>query len=306
MSLIVHSNAKINLYLDVLERRRDGFTNIETVFQSVALYDTLEATPHAGDITLECNAPGLPVDGRNLVLRAAKLLQAASGCDQGARLRLHKRIPIAAGLAGGSGNAAAALHLLNRLWGLNWPLARLLPLAGQLGSDVPFCLVGGTMLATGRGDRLEACPGTPPTCWTVLVHPPLQIGAGDLYASPQLTRNTEPRFAGRTAAFRAALRAFDKEFWSAFVFNRMESAAFAWHPELAEIKASLLSAGCLAAAMSGSGPTIFGVCTDAASANAIAAKLSAGHRVNVAAFAPCGLEEEVAASHAGAQGETRE
>lgn len=290
MSLVVHSHAKINLYLDVLERREDGFTNIETIFQSVALHDTLEGRRRDGEIALTCSDPSLPVDAENLVHRAAQRLRTAAGTAQGARLHLHKRIPVAAGMAGGSGNAAAALCLLNRLWALDWPQERLLALAAELGSDVPFCMLGGTMQATGRGECLETVT-RPSSCWVVLVHPPLQISAGALYAHPQLTRNTSPRESGKTAAFRRALQALEQADWEALVFNRMESAAFTMYPELAQIKAELLEAGCMAAAMSGSGPTLFGLCHDEDMARAVAVKLSDKHRCSVTRFVARGLVE---------------
>jgi len=287
-TLVVHSHAKINLYLDVLQRRRDGFTNIETLFQSVALQDTLEGSVSSDEIHLTCNLDDLPTGPDNLVCRAASLLRAVSGVDRGAQLHLTKRIPVAAGLAGGSGNAAATLVLLNRLWQLDWPVQRLLSLARKLGSDVPYCLIGGTVAATSRGVHLEII-NLPAPLWVVLVHPPVQISTAAMYTHPRLTRNTQQRFAGKTPAFRRALRALRDGAWVRVVFNRMESAAFAEYPELADIKAELLSRRCLAAAMSGSGPTLFGLCRDEQDATAVASGFS-GLQTTVVPMCARGLQ----------------
>jgi 4-diphosphocytidyl-2-C-methyl-D-erythritol kinase len=271
MTIACRSYAKINLYLDVLNQRRDGFNNIETVFLTVGLFDTLTFEAGAGGVELACSHPELPCDASNLVLRAAQALRNMTGCAQGARIRLEKEIPIAAGLAGGSGNAAATLQALNRLWGLDLPRRALYRLALDLGSDVPYCLEGGAMAATGRGERLTPLPPVPEAPWFVLIHPPIQVTARMAYTSPILERSPEQPFAGRTASFRRALRAFRGGRWADAVSNRMETAVFPVFPELAMIKRRLLDAGCPAAAMSGSGPTVFGVCATRAGADRAAA-----------------------------------
>ncbi len=263
------SYAKINLYLDVLKRRRDGYHNIETVFQTIDLCDRLTFEPGDG-ITLECDAMGLETGPGNLAYRAAALLRARTGVAQGVRIRLEKRIPIAAGLAGGSGNAATTLIALNALWGIGLAPSQLARLALELGSDVPYCLVGGTMAGTLRGEQLAPLPILPET-WFVTLHPPLRLSTASVYQSPHLVRSDARPFAGRTAAFRRVIRAIERGDVAPSVYNRMETAAFALHPELAEAKQRLLDAGCLAAAMSGSGPTLFGVCADESHARAVAA-----------------------------------
>ena len=258
-TLTYRSYAKINLYLDVLDRRRDGFHNIETIFQTVSLADELTFTETQSGIELTCSRPNLDAGPSNLVCRAAALLQAKPGCSRGATIYLEKNIPVAAGLAGGSGNAAAALKGLNTLWDLGLSHKELSALALQLGSDVPYCLVGGTQGATGRGEELFPLPPLPET-WCVLVHPPVQVSTAAVYNSPDLVRNTERPSEGRTARFRSALDALRKGDWEHAVFNRMEGQVFAQHPDLEVIKRRLLDAGCIAAAMSGSGPTLFGIC----------------------------------------------
>jgi 4-diphosphocytidyl-2-C-methyl-D-erythritol kinase len=281
------SYAKINLYLDVLDRRPDGFTNIETVFQTVSLYDELEFEPAQPGIALTCTNPDLPTDERNLVYRAAELLRGFAGDAAGVRITLRKRIPVAAGLAGGSGNAAATLLALSQLWDLHLGAEELRMLALGLGSDVPYCLVGGTAAATRRGDLVA--PMDPlPEVWFVLVHPPVQLSTASVYASP-LLEHSPPQLAGaKSPALLAAMDALPRGDWS-HVRNAMETAVFPEHPELAALKARLLDAGCLAAAMSGSGPTVFGVAGSREEANRVAQAM-APEAVTVAYTAPAGVD----------------
>ncbi len=272
-SIHYRSYAKINLYLDVLNQREDGYHNIETVFQTVSLHDDLVFTPHDEGIHLYCDNSDVPLDERNLIHRAARLLQEQTGCGAGVKVKIKKRIPVAAGLAGGSGNAAATLVALNKLWELGLSRAKLRALGLELGSDVPYCLVGGTVAATRRGEELFPLPKLMDT-WFVLLHPPLAISTETIFTSPHLVRNDEAPYAGRTYAFGSAIRAIKNGYLAAGVFNRLESAAFALHPELAERKQQLIEAGCRAAAMSGSGPTLFGICESQERAETIAAQFT--------------------------------
>jgi 4-diphosphocytidyl-2-C-methyl-D-erythritol kinase len=162
----VRAYGKLNVVLEVLGRRTDGYHEICTILQAIGLYDELVCEP-APELTLE--APPLPDDAPNLVMRAAEALQNATGCQAGAAMTLHKGIPIAAGLGGGSADAAAALVALNALWKLYLEPAELSRVAATLGSDVPFFLVGGTALATGRGELLEPLPDPLPRWLVVLV-----------------------------------------------------------------------------------------------------------------------------------------
>ncbi|MBI2435185.1 MAG: 4-(cytidine 5'-diphospho)-2-C-methyl-D-erythritol kinase [Candidatus Hydrogenedentes bacterium] len=270
--LCVRSYAKINLYLDVLNKRRDGYHNIETIFQTVSLHDDLHLEAQETALALSCSNPDLPVDETNLVLRAARLLREKSGAAVGARFQLEKRIPVAAGLAGGSGNAAAALLGLNTLWKLAWPLERLSLLACELGADVPYCLRGGTMAGAERGEQLTPLPALPET-WFVLVHPPLRVSSASVYHHELLTYKTELPVNGRTPSFDTILKTLEQGNIAGIVFNKMEVPVFAQHPELAAIKAQLIRLGCAAAAMSGSGPTLFGLCRERAQAEDIAGQL---------------------------------
>ena len=253
------SYAKINLYLDVLDRRRDGYHNIETIFQTVGLADALSFVEQRSRVTVACSAPELQHTESNLVHRAAMLLRERTGRRLGARIQLKKRIPVAAGLAGGSGNAAATLAALNILWDLRLSAGRIRVLALELGSDVPYCTVGGTVAATRRGEEMTPLPPLGRT-WFVLLHPRIAVSTSRTYNSPLLGRSGEKPFAGRTRSLRRAIRALAQQDMAGLVFNRMEGPVFATHPRLAAAKQKLLDHGCVAAAMSGSGPTLFGIC----------------------------------------------
>lgn len=289
--LVWRSYAKINLYLDVLQKRRDGFHNIETIFQTVSLYDELNFAEDS-HISMTCSGAELDTGESNLVRRAAALLRQHTGCRQGVRIHLEKRIPIAAGLAGGSGNAAATLAALNKLWDLRLPTAHLARLARMLGADVPYCLYGGAMAATLRGEALS--PLQPlKNLWFVLAHPPAAVSAAHVYNHPLLEKSPAKPFAGRTPAFRKAIHALYTGDLSAVVFNRMERPVFAEHPTLALLKQALLEAGCHAAAMSGSGPTLFGVCGSQREAMRISDAMNRKAldcTISIAAAVPVGVE----------------
>lgn len=253
------SYAKLNLHLDVLNRRNDGYHNIETIFQTVDLGDTLQFSERRSRISLNCNSTDIDAGEDNLVWRAADLLRRRSGCRLGVRIDLEKRIPVAAGLGGGSGNAAAALVALNALWGLGLDKKQLAEFALELGSDVPFCLDGGTAAGTGRGEVLTRLK-PPPIPWFVLLHPPLSISTSRIFNHPALARRkTVPR-GGHTPAFKRVLEAFEKGQVPDTLINRFETVVFADQPKLAVLKQRLLDAGCTTAAMSGTGPTLFGIC----------------------------------------------
>ena len=250
---MVSAAAKVNLALEVLTKRADGYHEIATVMQAVDLSDRL-VLEDAEVLELRASTPDVPTDGTNLALRAARVLREAAGIERGVRITLDKRIPVAAGLGGGSTDAAAALIGLNRLWGLRWPAGRLAELAVTLGMDVPFFLRGGAALGTGRGERLE----------------PLVVGALALVlVSPRGGASTAEIYGGVTPAMYsdgshvrqmvAALRSRRPARVAASLYNALERVAAAAHGQVAQMEAALLAAGALGAAMSGSGLTVFGV-----------------------------------------------
>lgn len=282
------SYAKVNLFLDVLRRRRDGYHNIETIFQTVGLADELYFTEQASRIALWCSDPDLDVSDANLVYRAALLLKERTGCAKGVRIQLEKHIPLSAGLAGGSGNAAATLIALNHLWELRLTDGQIRALALELGSDVPYCTVGGTVAAWGRGERLRPLLPLKET-WFVLVHPDISVSASRAYNSPLLEFAEERPFAGWTRSFRRAVHLVEHGHWAQAVFNRMEGPVFAGHPNLVAAKHRLLEEGCVAAAMSGSGSTVFGICAGQREALGIAQAFDE-YRTSVVSSVPRAVE----------------
>lgn len=267
--LVLKTAAKVNLTLEVLGKRADGYHEIATVMQAVDLSDRI-TLDDAADLDLRCSAPDLPTDGRNLALRAAAALKEAAGVASGVRITLDKRIPVAAGLGGGSSDAAGVLVGLNRLWRLRWPLERLDEVAAELGSDVPFFLRGGAAVATGRGERVEPLPGR--SMALVLVNPRFPASTAEMYG-----RLTPAMFTdgGATKTLVASLGRSTARI-AASLYNGMEAAAIGAFPQIAQMRAALLAAGALGALMSGSGPTVFGVARSYEQARQIRARVARG------------------------------
>jgi 4-diphosphocytidyl-2-C-methyl-D-erythritol kinase len=257
------------LALEVLGKRGDGYHEIATVLQAVDLFDRLTVDP---DETLSLNTddPELPTDDGNLVMRAARLLQKAAGVDRGARLRLHKRIPVAAGLGGGSSDAAAALTGLNRLWGLRWPRPRLQELAVELGMDVPFFLGTGRAVARGRGEQLATLPGGGGYA-LVLVNPRAPLSTKEVYGRVPVGWHAEPTGTERVIE---ALRRRNVGVLAAALTNNLERVVEPVLPVIGRMKAALLAAGALGAIMSGSGPTVFGLARSLDHARQIRSRIS--------------------------------
>jgi 4-diphosphocytidyl-2-C-methyl-D-erythritol kinase len=249
----MRAKAKINLYLDTLYKRTDGYHEVMMVMQSVELADNLEILTVPEGITLDSNLPYLPNDERNLAYRAAVLLQNRYDLDRGVRIYLEKRIPVAAGLAGGSTDAAAVLLALNRAWNLNLPLSELESLGAELGSDVPFCLRGGTALATGRGEVISPLPSLP-RMWAVIAVPPFSVSTGDVYRSLNLE---ELRKEKSCELMVEGLRTGNLDLVTTNLYNSLESVTAVKHEEIDRLKRTALEEGAAGTLMSGSGPTVF-------------------------------------------------
>lgn len=249
--------AKINLTLEVLGKRADGYHNIVSVLQTIDLADTL-SIEEGEDIHLICDIPDLAYPD-NLVVRAAMLLREITGCGKGAMMRLAKAIPIAAGLGGGSSDAAAALYGLNEFWGLGLPLWRLLQLASELGSDVPFFMVGGTALAEGRGERVTPLPSLP-SVWIVLLKPPLNVAnkTARLYAALEEADFTRGQWTQSLIALLRQGRSPD----ASLLFNVFERAAFTFYPQLGEYRQLFKDSGAASVHLAGAGPTLFALVGD--------------------------------------------
>jgi len=252
--VVLRTSAKVNLALEVLAKRGDGYHEIATVLQAVDLFDRLKLEA-ADTLSLHTDDPDLPTDDGNLVMRAARLLQKAAGIETGARIRLSKRIPVAAGLGGGSSDAAATLWGLSRLWRLRWPRARLQELAVELGMDVPFFLGTGRAVAQGRGERLTALPGGGGYA-LVLVNPRVPLSTREVYGRVPAGWRAE---ATGTERVIEALRTRNVSKVAAALTNNLEMVVEPVLPVIGRMKAALLAAGALGAIMSGSGPTVFGM-----------------------------------------------
>jgi 4-diphosphocytidyl-2-C-methyl-D-erythritol kinase len=266
--LVLSAAAKVNLTLEVLGRRADGYHEIATVMQTIDLADRLTLEEAEG-LELRTAAPGIPTDARNLALRAAMALRHASGTDRGVLIRLDKRIPVAAGLGGGSTDAAAVLVGLNRLWRLRWSRERLDAVAIGLGMDVPFFLRGGTALGTGRGKRLRSVSG--PGLALVLVNPRVGASTAETYGrvTPEMYTGGE-----QSRALLAALRDRRTGRVAEHLYNGLEAALGPIERHIVRMKAALLAAGALGVAMSGSGPTVFGLARSWEHARQLRARLA--------------------------------
>jgi len=248
------SFAKINLQLRILGKREDGFHELFTVFQTISLHDTLhfaESDTHE----LTCDYPTVPVDARNLIIKAATLLRAQFGVSQGAAVHLEKRIPSPGGLGGGSSNAAIALIGLARLWELD-DSVDLHRIAEDLGSDAPFFLYGGTAVGTGRGEAIELITDVNERCLLV-VTPDIHVSTRDAFerlSAPTLTKEASNRI---LRVCRDEARSLDLR--HSALINDFEASVFDAHPEVRRVKETLLELGAVNAAMSGSGASVFAI-----------------------------------------------
>ena len=265
--LIVHCPAKVNLTLGIQGKRLDGYHELETIMQSISLEDTLYLSSEGTGISLVADYPGLPVGEDNLIYRAAVLLRDYTGANKGVRITLKKQIPLAAGLAGGSTDAAGTLRALNRLWGLGLTAPELEELGSQLGSDVPFSLRGGTALARGRGEKLTFLEG-PGDWWLTLVKIPVSISTAAVYHSFRLEAVTQQP---DQEAMLDAIRKDRLKEAGLNLVNVLETVTIPWYPEIGAVRAEMVERGAIGALMSGSGPTVFGLVADRAEAIRLAA-----------------------------------
>jgi len=248
--------AKINLMLDVLHKRPDGFHEVEMIMTMVDLADRLELSEMPRDsIIISSQAGYIPLDEKNLAFQAARLIKDRYDVKSGVHIHLDKRIPVAAGLAGGSSDAAATLRGLNRLWGLGIPDHELLELGAELGSDVPFCITGGTALATGRGEKLTPI-GSPPQCWVVLAKPPINVSTAEVYGR---LRSSNIAVHPSSRQMREAIEAGSFQDVCDRLGNVLEEVTLKIHPEVQQLKEAMIKLGADGVLMSGSGPTVFGL-----------------------------------------------
>lgn len=253
--LRLNAYAKINLSLDVLARRDDGYHDIGTVMHTIELHDTLILRETGRGISVRCDQKSVPTDVQNVVFRTAQLLQETYGLQRDIEIEIQKHIPTAAGLGGGSADAAVALLGLAQLWKLRIDQQTLMELAAKLGSDVPFFLVGGAALATGRGDKVDFLRTLPAT-WIVLACPAIEVATAWAYGQLDVSSiQTRPDTPGLVTALRNA----DVSGVAARLANVFEPLIVAHHPAVGEAKARLLEAKALGASLTGTGPVVFAV-----------------------------------------------
>ncbi|MBO7748064.1 4-(cytidine 5'-diphospho)-2-C-methyl-D-erythritol kinase [Paenibacillus sp. MWE-103] len=256
MKIYEKAPAKINLLLDVLRKREDGFHEVEMIMTMVDLADRLEMEElHSDSIIISSQAGYIPLDEKNLAFQAARLIKDRYNVRKGVYIHLDKNIPVAAGLAGGSSDAAATLRGLNRLWELGISEEELCTLGAELGSDVPFCVTGGTAIARGRGEQLERIDN-PPQCWVILAKPPINVSTADVYGK---LRASELKHHPSTKDMLEAIESGSFADVCAHLGNVLEDVTLKLHPEVLQLKDIMQRLGADGVLMSGSGPTVFGL-----------------------------------------------
>lgn len=255
MKISIKAPAKINLFLDVLSKRDDGFHEVEMIMTTVDLADRIELTLLEEDkITVEVSEGFVPTDNRNIAYQAAQLLKDHFNVRKGVKIFIQKNIPVSAGLAGGSSDAAATLRGLNQLWDLQLTIDELARLGANIGSDVPFCVYGGTALATGRGEMIQHL-SVPPPCWVILAKPPNGVSTAEVYRNLKLNDLPHPNLKQMTSAIEQR----DYQVICKNLGNVLETVTFNLYPEVSRIKEQMMRFGADGVLMSGSGPTVFGL-----------------------------------------------
>jgi len=253
--LYVKAPAKINLTLDVLYKRPDNYHEVEMVMTTVDLADRISLESREdGVIEIISTDNFVPNDHRNFAYQAARLIKDTYGIGQGVSITIEKEIPIAAGLAGGSSDAAATLKGLNELWSLGLSIDELAELGAKIGSDVSFCVYGGTALATGRGERIQEL-SAPPNCWVVLAKPKIGVSTAEVYGGLKVEGLEHPN----TKQMIQAIETENYELLCSSLGNVLETVTFKLHPEVVMLKEQMKRFGADATLMSGSGPTVFGL-----------------------------------------------
>ena len=255
----VKALAKINLGLDVVRKREDGYHEVRMVMQTIHLFDRLEISKNtSGEITMETNLSFLPTNENNLVYKAAKLLQDEFAIKDGVHVWLHKYIPVAAGMAGGSTDAAAVLYGMNQIFDLGLTREELMERGVKIGADVPYCIMRGTALAEGIGEQLTALPPMV-KCPILIAKPQISVSTKFVYENLKLDENTVHPDIDRLVE---DIRRKDLAAITSDMGNVLETVTIPNYPVIAEIKEHMMEHGAAGAMMSGSGPTVFGLFDD--------------------------------------------
>ena len=257
MEITEKAPAKINLGLDVISKLTDGYHELDMIMASVDLSDriTVRELPDSSDVTLQSNSSFVPLNKKNHVYKAAALIKKMFHIETGVAIYIDKKIPVAAGLAGGSSDAAATLRALNQLWQLGLSLAELAKLGEEIGSDVPYCIYGQTARVTGRGEHVKPITNTKKP-WVILVKPAFGVSTPDIFRHVDLATITHPDI----DTLEAAVVNADVDKVLQNLGNSLEDVTLSKHPLISKIKEHLTARGADAVLMSGSGPTVFALC----------------------------------------------
>lgn len=269
--------AKINLFLEILGKRNDGYHEIETVMQEIDLVDNLQFEETQEGVKLKCNDKNIPSDENNLVCKAANLILNECGIKKGVLISLEKNIPVGAGLGGGSSDAAATLKALNLLWKIGLNDAELMGFAAKLGSDIPFFIKGKTSLCSGRGEKITPIEVKNEMNY-LIIFPHINISTTTIYRNLKidLTKKIID-----VSFFLNALKHHKVAGISKLLFNRLEEVVFATYPDLLNVKMALGHFGFCGLSVSGSGSAFFGLCNDRHQAEAIKSKIERSDIGNV-------------------------
>ncbi len=253
-SIHLHAHAKINLYLDVLGKRPDGYHNLETVFQSISLYDEVTIHRRGEGIRVFCNHPDVPTEASNTVVRAAHHLLQTAGIGEDLEIRIDKNIPVAAGLAGGSADAAAVLVGLNELLDLRYPIEKLMQIGVKVGADIPFCLLGGTAIGRGIGDELQPLPPIGNVSF-MIANPGFPVSTAWAFRQLNFRLTNSPK---NVTILTQNLNKRDWVRVGRSLYNVFEQVVVPQYPVIRELLERLRSLGAVGSLMTGTGPTVFG------------------------------------------------
>ena len=272
----IDSYSKINLTLNILGKRRDGYHNIETIMQSINLADRIFIKEEKEGIKIKCSHPLVPIDTQSLTYRSAEKILNRYRIKKGVKIEIDKKIPLASGMAGGSANSASILVGINKLFALNLSNKDLREIGEELGMDVPFCIQNGTALAYHRGEKVTPLPPINPPLWIIIINPGFEIPTKWAYNNIDLGQIKREK--NNTKAMLKALKEVRLEEIAKNLFNSFEELIIKKYPEIGKIKDRLIVESALGTLMSGSGPTVFGIARNKEQALKIYKKLNLDYK----------------------------
>jgi 4-diphosphocytidyl-2-C-methyl-D-erythritol kinase len=275
----IDSYSKINLTLNILGKRQDGYHNIETIMQSVNLADRIFIKEEKEGIEIKCSHPLIPVDTQSLTYRTAEKILNRYRVTKGVKIEIDKKIPLASGMAGGSANSASILVGINKLFDMNLSNKDLRGIGEELGMDVPFCIQNGTALAYHKGEKVTPLPFINPPLWVIIINPGFEIPTKWAYNNIDLDRIKKEKNNNNTTDMLKALKDRELPGIAKNLFNSFEGLVIKKYPEIGKIKDRLIKEGAMGALMSGSGPTVFGIARNKEQALKIYEKLKSEYKL---------------------------